>query len=40
MTEQDAEAAEKLWRELAYERCHQDAECMEDEVEQEAAWCQ
>jgi hypothetical protein len=37
MTEKDAEAAEKLWTELAMERAHQDAECTEDEVEQEAA---
>jgi len=40
MTEKDAEAAEKLWRELAKERAQLDAECTEDEVEQEAAWCQ
>jgi len=40
MTEKDAEAAEKLWRELAKERAQQDAECTEDEVEQEAAWRQ
>jgi len=40
MTEQDLEAAEKLWIELAKERAHQGAECTEDEVEQEAAWCQ
>jgi len=29
-----------LWAELAKERAHLDAECTEDEVEQEAAWCQ
>jgi len=40
MTEEDAEAAEKLWMELAKERAHLDAECTADEVEQEAAWCQ
>jgi len=40
MTEEDAEAAEKLWMELAKERTQLDAECTEDEVEQEAAWCQ
>jgi len=40
MTEEDAEAAEKLWAELANEIAHLDAECTEDEVEQEAAWCQ
>jgi len=40
MTEKDREAAEKLWTALARERAHLDAECTEDEVEQEAAWCQ
>jgi len=40
MTEEDAEAAEKLWVELAKERAHLDGECTEDKVEQEAAWCQ
>jgi len=40
MTEEDAKATEKLWRELAKERAHLDAECMADEVEREAAWCQ
>jgi len=40
MTEEDAEAAEKLWTELAKERAHLDAECTADEVEQEATWCQ
>jgi hypothetical protein len=40
MKEEDAEAAEKLWTELAQERAHLDAECTADEVEQEAAWCQ
>jgi len=40
MTEEDAEAAEKLWMELVKERNQPDAECTEDEVAQEAAWCQ
>jgi hypothetical protein len=40
MTEEDAKAAEKLWRELAKDRAHLDAECTADEVEREAAWCQ
>jgi len=40
MTEENAEAAEKLWVELAKKRAHLDAECTEDEVEQEATWCQ
>jgi len=40
MAENNWEAAEKLWRELAKERAHLDAECTEDEMEQEAAWCQ
>jgi hypothetical protein len=37
MMEEDAEAAEKLWMELAKERTQLDAECTTDEVEQEAA---
>jgi len=40
MTEEEEEAAEKLWTELAKERPHLDAERTADEVEQEAAWCQ
>jgi hypothetical protein len=40
MTEEDLEAAEELWRELAKERAHLGAECTADEVEHEAAWCQ
>jgi len=40
MTEKDTEAAEKLWTESAWERAHLDAECTEDEVEQQATWCQ
>jgi len=40
MTEEDAEAAEILWMELAKERAHFDAECTAEEVEQEATWCQ
>jgi len=40
MMEKDAEAAEKLWTNFARERAHLDAEFTEDEVEQEAAWCQ
>jgi len=40
MTEEDAEAAEELWTELAKEGAHLDAECTADEVEQEAACCQ
>ena len=40
MTDKDLEPAEKLWMDLAKERAHLDAECTEDEVEQEAAWCQ
>jgi len=39
-TEKEAEAAEELWMQLAKERAQQDSECTEDEVEQEAAWCQ
>jgi len=39
MMEEDVEVAEKLWMELAKERIQLDAECTEDEVEQEAAWC-
>jgi len=40
MMEEDVEAVEKLWAELAKVRAHLDAECTEDKVEQEAAWCQ
>jgi len=40
MTEKDTEAAEKLWMEFPKERAQLDAKCTEDEVEQEAAWCQ
>ena len=40
MTEEDLEAAEKLWRESAKERAPLGAECTADEVEHEAAWCQ
>jgi len=40
LTEKDAEAAEKLWMELAKKRAQLDAECTEDEVEREAALCQ
>jgi hypothetical protein len=40
MMEEDPEAAGKLWAELAKERDDLDAECTQDEVEQEAAWCQ
>jgi len=40
MTEKDTEAVEKLWMELAKGRAQLDAEYTEDEVEQEAAWCQ
>ena len=40
MTEMDAKAVEKLWMELARKRAQLDAECTEDEVEQDAAWCQ
>jgi len=41
MTEGDVAAgAETLWAELAKERAHLDAECTEEKVEQEAAWCQ
>jgi len=40
MTEKDVDAVEMLWMELAKERAQLHAECTEDEVEQEAAWCQ
>jgi len=36
----DMEAAEKLCRDLVKERAHLNAECKEDQVEQEAEWCQ
>ena len=40
MTEKDAKAAEKLLMELAKERAQLDAQCTENEVEREAAWCE
>jgi hypothetical protein len=40
MTEEYANAAEKLLMWLANERAHLDAECTADEVEPQAAWCQ
>jgi len=40
MTDEDVEAAEKLWMELVKKWAHLDAECTADEVEQETAWCQ
>jgi hypothetical protein len=40
MMEEDLEAAEELWRELAKERAHLGAECTADQVEHKAAWCQ
>jgi hypothetical protein len=35
--EEDAEAAQKTWMELAKERAHLDAECTADDVEPEAS---
>ena len=35
----DKEAVEKLWMELAKKRAYLDAECPEDEVQQEVAYC-
>lgn len=40
MTDKTVENAEKLWTEPAKERAHLHAECTEDKVQQEAAWCQ
>jgi hypothetical protein len=40
MTRKDTEAAEKLWMEIAKERAQLEPECTEDDVDQEAAWCQ
>jgi len=40
MTEEDTEAAELLWMQLANDRGHLDAECTADEVEPAATWCQ
>jgi hypothetical protein len=39
MMEEDLEAAEKLWRELAKETAHLSAECTADKVEYKAACC-
>jgi len=38
LTEEEAQAAEKLWMELAKSRSQPDAECTADEVKQQAAW--
>jgi len=40
MSKKDEEAAEQLWKELEGQRGHLDEECMWDEVEREAEWCQ
>jgi len=40
MSKEDEEAGEKLWNELERERAHLGAECMRDDVEGEAKWCQ
>ena len=40
MTEKDAKPVENLLMESAKERAQIDAKCTEDEVEQQAAWCQ
>jgi len=40
MAKVDEEAAETLWRELERERAHLGEECMGDDVEREAEWCQ
>jgi len=40
MSQEDEEAAEKLWRELERERAHLGEECTGDDVEREAEWCQ
>jgi len=37
MTEDDVEAVEMLWMELAQDRAHLDTECTGDNVEQEGA---
>jgi hypothetical protein len=39
MTEENLEAAEELWREVAKERANLGAECTADEVEHKATWC-
>lgn len=40
MMEEDLEAAEKLWRELAKKRAHLSTECTADKMGHEGAWCQ
>jgi len=40
MTEKVEEAARKVSMEIAKERAGLDVGCMEDDVEQEATWCQ
>ena len=38
--DEDEKAAQKLWMDFAKERVCQNAWCTEEEVEQEAMWCQ
>jgi len=40
MSQEDKEAAEKLLKELERDRAHLGEECMGDDVEREAEWCQ
>jgi len=40
MSQEDQEAAEKLWKELERERAQLGEECMGDDVERKAEWCQ
>jgi hypothetical protein len=40
VSKEHKKAAEKLWKRLEGQRAHLDGECMGDEVEREAEWCQ
>lgn len=40
MTEEDPEAGEQLWAELAKVEAHLDADCPDDMMEWEASWSQ
>jgi len=40
MSKEDEESAEKLCKQLETARAHLEEECMGDDAEQEAEWCQ
>ena len=40
MSKEDEDAAETLWKATGREGAHRGEECMGDDVEREAEWCQ